>query len=212
MTPAQRSALATFWDQFGLEAKLQHWPLVFGRVTDPYMEIGFGMGDVLLTLAERHPERDFLGVEVYEPGVGRVLRELASRRLTNVRVIREDAVEVLETCIADGSLAGVLIYFPDPWPKKRHHKRRLIQPAFVSLVATKLREGGGLELATDSEPYAAQMLEVIEAGGCFDNTAGEGQFFADVDTRPVTKFERRGNALGHGVWDLRFVRVSDNPG
>ena len=170
------------------------------------------MGDVLLTLAERHPERDFLGVEVYEPGVGCLLRELASRRLTNVRVIREDAVEVLETCIADASLAGVLIYFPDPWPKKRHHKRRLIQPAFVSLVAAKLPDGGEFELATDWESYAGQMLEVIEANGCFGNTAGEGRFFADQGARPVTKFERRGSALGHGVWDLRFVRVSNNPG
>ena len=169
------------------------------------------MGDVLLSLAERHPERDYLGVEVYEPGLGRVLGELAARRLTNVRVLREDALDVLEDATADASLAGVLVYFPDPWPKKRHHKRRLIQPGFVSLVAAKLRAGGVFELATDWEPYAVQMLDVIETTASFENMAGEGRFFTGEPTRASTKFERRGTALGHGVWDLRFTRVSSNP-
>ncbi len=169
------------------------------------------MGDVLLTLAERHPECDYLGVEVYEPGLGRVLGELATRQLTNVRVLREDAVEVLESVTADASLAGVLLYFPDPWPKKRHHKRRLIQREFVSLVAAKLRAGGVFELATDWEPYALQMLEVIGAAAGFENIAGEGRYFTDQRTRPVTKFERRASALGHGVWDLRFARVLGTP-
>ena len=165
------------------------------------------MGDALLSLAERYPERDYLGVEVYEPGLGRLLGELASRRLTNVRVIREDAVEVLERSIDDSSLAGVFVYFPDPWPKKRHHKRRLVQPDFVALVAAKLRPTGVFELATDWESYAGQMLEVIEAAALFDNIAGSGCFYTDTRTRPVTKFERRGTALGHQVWDLRFARV-----
>ena len=208
ITLSQRAALASYWEQFGLELKLYDWSSVFGRETRPYLEIGFGRGDVLLTLAERHPEHDFVGVEVYEPGIGRLLGELAARRITNVRVIREDVVEVLEQSIAEASLAGLLIFFPDPWPKKRHHKRRLIQSEFVALAGPKLCEGGVLELATDWEPYAWQMLEVVEGHGQFRNLAGEGQFSTDRSTRPITKFERRGTALGHGVWDLRFARVS----
>lgn len=210
-TPAQRASIAAHWNQFGLTCKSLDWSSVFERASHPYMEIGFGMGDALLSLAERHPERDYLGVEVYEPGLGRMLGQLAARQLTNVRLMRDDALEVLESATAAASLAGVLVYFPDPWPKKRHHKRRLIQPGFVSLVAAKLRAGGVFELATDWEPYAIQMLEVIDAAASLENIAGKGRFFRDQTTRPITKFERRGKALGHGVWDLRFARVSDDP-
>ena len=207
ITPAQRAAVDAYWCRFGLECKTQDWSAVFARVTTPYVEIGFGMGDALLSLAELYPQRDYVGIEVYEPGIGRLLRELAARGLSNVRVIREDAVEVLERTISDASLAGILIYFPDPWPKKRHHKRRLIQPEFASLVREKLRPDGVLELATDWEPYAWQMLEVIESSGGFRNIAGKHRFYPQQSTRPFTKFERRGAALGHGVWDLRFARV-----
>ena len=134
-TPAQRKAISTYWKQFGLDDADQDWRTVFGRTSYPFLEIGFGMGDALLSFASRYPERDFLGVEVYEPGVGHVLAELASRGLHNVRVIREDAVEVLEKTISDSSLGGVFIFFPDPWPNKRQHKRRLIQPEVVAQVA-----------------------------------------------------------------------------
>ena len=209
-TPAQRTAISNYWDQFGLDDASRDWSTVFGRTTFPYMEIGFGMGDVLLSFASRYPERDFLGGEVYEPSIGRVLSALASKGLSNVRIIREDAVEVLARFVADSSLAGVFVFFPDPWPKKRHHKRRLIQPEFVAQVAAKLRPAGVFELATDWEHYAQQMLEGIGANPLFHNTAGPGCFYRGESLRPVTKFERRGIGLGHQDRDLKYARVHNS--
>jgi len=175
---------------------------VYGRAAPKILEIGFGMGEGLAEIAAAHPENDYLGVEVHTPGVGALLKQLGERGLDNVRVIQHDAVEVLTHMLAPGSLAGVHIFFPDPWHKKRHNKRRLIQSPFVRLLAGRIAPGGYLHLATDWEDYALQMLEVLSAEAQLANTT-EG-FSPRPDTRPLTKFEQRGLRLGHGVWDLVF--------
>jgi len=175
---------------------------VYGRAAPKILEIGFGMGEGLAEIAAAHPENDYLGVEVHTPGVGALLKQLGERGLDNVRVIQHDAVEVLTHMLAPGSLAGVHIFFPDPWHKKRHNKRRLIQSPFVRLLAGRIAPGGYLHLATDWENYALQMLEVLSAEAQLANTT-EG-FSPRPDTRPLTKFEQRGLRLGHGVWDLVF--------
>lgn len=174
----------------------------FGRQAPVVLEIGFGMGDATAKIAQALPDTDFIGCEVHEPGVGALLKHIGEMQLNNLRLIRHDAVEVLENMIAPDSLAGVHVFFPDPWHKKRHHKRRLIQPAFVAKLVHHLAPGGYLHLATDWEPYAQQMLEVLLAEPCLANTA---QGYADKPAyRPLTKFENRGLRLGHGVWDLVF--------
>ena len=179
---------------------------VFGREAPLVVEIGFGMGDATAAVAEAAPDTDFLGVEVHEAGVGALLRHIGERHLRNVRIVRHDAVEVLGQMIAADSLAGVHVWFPDPWHKKRHHKRRLIQPAFTALLASRLAPGGYVHCATDWQPYAQQMLEVLSAEPALDNTA-EG-YAPRPPWRPLTKFETRGLKLGHGVWDLVFRRPS----
>lgn len=168
------------------------------------LEIGFGMGETTAAIAQAHPENDYLGIEVHTPGVGSLLKEIAERGLTNVRIIQHDAVEVLRDMVVPGSLSGVHIFFPDPWPKKRQQKRRLIQPPLVQLLASRLAPGGYLHCATDWEEYALQMLQVLSAEPLLENTA-EG-FSARPDYRPQTKFESRGLRLGHGVWDVVFRR------
>lgn len=181
--------------------------LVFGRTSKlaaKILEIGFGMGETTAAIAAAHPENDYLGIEVHTPGVGSLLKEIAERGLTNVRIIQHDAVEVLRDMIVPGALSGVHIFFPDPWPKKRQQKRRLIQPPMVRLLASRLAPGGYLHCATDWEEYAQQMLEVLSAEPSLENTA-EG-FSARPDYRPQTKFESRGLRLGHGVWDVVFRR------
>ena len=175
---------------------------LFGRSAPTLLEIGFGMGEATAEIAARRPEDDFIGCEVHEPGVGALLKRIGERGLSNVRIIRHDAVEVLEQMVAPGSLAGVHIFFPDPWHKKRHHKRRLIQPPFVALVASRLAPGGYIHCATDWRPYAEQMLDVLSAEPLLENTA-EG-YAPRPQYRPLTKFENRGLKLGHGVWDLVF--------
>jgi tRNA (guanine-N7-)-methyltransferase len=175
---------------------------IYGRSAPKILEIGFGMGEGLAEIAAAHPENDYLGVEVHTPGVGALLKQVGERGLDNVRVIQHDAVEVLTHMLAPGSLAGVHIFFPDPWHKKRHNKRRLIQPPFVRLLAGRIAPGGYLHLATDWEDYALQMLEVLSAEPELANIT-DG-FSARPDTRPLTKFEQRGIRLGHGVWDLVF--------
>ncbi len=177
---------------------------VFGRHAPLVVEVGFGMGRATAQIATDCPDTDFLGIEVHEAGVGALLREIAACALTNVRIVRHDAVEVLEHMIAPASLAGVHVFFPDPWPKKRHWKRRLIQSAFVELVATRLAPGGALHCATDWQDYAEQMLAVLSACTALTNTAAG--FAPRPPTRPLTKFEARGLKLGHRVWDLVFVR------
>ncbi len=177
---------------------------VFGRCAPLVVEIGFGMGHATAAIAQAHPDTDYLGVEVHAPGVGALLRRIDELGLRNVRIVRHDAVEVLGAMIAPASLAGLHVFFPDPWPKKRHWKRRLIQPPFVALAASRLAPGGVLHCATDWQPYAEQMLEVLTAEPLLVNTA-EG-YAPRPAHRPETKFERRGAALGHGVWDLVFLR------
>ena len=170
------------------------------------LEVGFGNGESLVALAAAHPERDFLGIEVHRPGVGHLMLQAAELCLTNLRVICRDAVEVLQRCIPEGSLDEVLLYFPDPWPKKRHHKRRIVRPEFVALVASRLRPGGMLRMATDWQHYAEQMLEVAGQCAALRNESPQGTYVPRPDSRPVTRFESRGHRLGHDVWDLAFRR------
>ena len=169
------------------------------------LEIGFGMGDASAQIAAALPATDFLGIEVHAPGVGALLKRIGELDLSNLRLIQHDAVEVLQQMVAPAALAGVHVYFPDPWHKKRHHKRRLIQPGFVALLASRLAPGGYLHIATDWQPYAAQMLEVLSAQSLLVNTA-DG-YAPRPAWRPLTKFETRGLKLGHGVWDLVFRRA-----
>lgn len=177
---------------------------VFGRAAPHILEIGFGMGEGLAEIAAAGPQHDYLGVEVHTPGVGALLKQLGERGLDNVRVVQHDAVEVLERMLAPASLAGIHIFFPDPWHKKRHHKRRLIQPPLVALLASRLAPGGYIHLATDWQDYAEQMLAVLSAEPQLRNTTAG--YAPRPDTRPLTKFEQRGLRLGHGVWDLLFRR------
>lgn len=179
-------------------------PAAFGRDAPLILEIGFGMGRTTAEIAQAHPQNNYLGVEVHTPGVGGLLKEIRTRDLSNIRIVQHDAVEVLTHMLADGALAGIHIYFPDPWPKKRHHKRRLIQPGLVALLAQKLASGAYLHCATDWEEYALQMLEVLGAEPQLKNTAAD--FSPRPPWRPVTKFEQRGLKLGHGVWDLLFEK------
>ena len=203
-TEGQAKALSELGPRFVLPYAAQplDFPGVFGRTAPVVFEIGFGMGDATAKIAEALPDTDFIGCEVHEPGVGSLLKQIGERGLNNLRIVQHDAVEVLEHMIRPGSLAGVHIYFPDPWHKKRHHKRRLIQPPFVADLVRHLAPGGYIHCATDWEPYAQQMLEVLSADPDLVNTA-EG--FAEKPAyRPLTKFENRGLRLGHGVWDLVF--------
>jgi tRNA (guanine-N7-)-methyltransferase len=177
---------------------------LFGRAAPLVVEIGFGMGQATAAIAAERPDANFLGIEVHEPGVGALLQRIDEQQLRNLRIVRHDAVEVLKSMIAPASLAAVHVFFPDPWPKKRHWKRRLIQAPFVALAASRLAPGGVLHCATDWQPYAEQMLEVLAAEPALVNTV---QAYAPRPAyRPETKFERRGLALGHGVWDLVFQR------
>lgn len=206
ITQGQKDALERLMGQWSIpyEKRSLNVESAFGRTGPLILEIGFGMGETTEKIAQARPEDLFLGVEVFNAGVGSLLNRIDQSGLSNVRIIQHDAVEVLRDMIAPGSLSGVHIYFPDPWPKKRHHKRRLIQPAFVSLLASRLAPGAYLHLATDWEHYAQQMLEVLRGEPTLNNTA-EG-FAPRPDYRPQTKFETRGLKLGHGVWDLIFKK------
>jgi len=209
ITSAQERALDELWPRYGVEPAAAPLDLdtLFGRRARRVAEVGFGNGDNLLALAAARPEDDFLGIEVHRPGVGRLLLQLEQRALHNVRVVCRDAVEVLDRCLDGSCLDEILILFPDPWPKKRHHKRRLIQPPFVSLLAERLRSGGALRLATDWEPYAAEMLATLSAEDRLRNVAAAGGFIPRPAERSPTRFERRGERLGHQVWDLEFRRI-----
>lgn len=218
ITPAQQRALEALWPRLGIDLPAADAALpagsgyldldtVFGRRAPRSLEIGFGNGENLLALAVAHPERDFIGVEVHRAGVGHLLLRADEAGLGNLRVICHDAVEVMERHVAPDSLDEVLVLFPDPWHKKRHHKRRLVQPGFVELLASRLRTGGRLQLATDWEPYAQQMLEVLSAEPALRNLATGTGFVPRPDWRALTRFERRGHRLGHGVWDLSFEKA-----
>lgn len=208
LTPGQQRALHELWPKFGLAVEDPlNLPEVFGRAAPLTLEIGFGNGTSLAEMAAQDPRGDFIGIDVHRPGVGRLLKELEQRAIDNVRVFCHDAVEVLERSIPDASLDRVLLFFPDPWPKKKHHKRRILQPALVALIARKLKAGGTFHMATDWQPYAQHMLEVMDASRSFVNCNAEGDYTTRPDYRPVTRFERRGRGLGHGVWDLLYRRV-----
>ena len=210
LTPSQARALETLWPRFGIDPPDGPLDLdaTFGRTAPRTLEIGFGNGENLALLAVQHPERDYLGVEVHEPGIGHLLLRIEREGLENIRIARHDAVEVISSWLPPGSLDEVLILFPDPWHKKRHHKRRLIQPAFLDQLARAMAPGARLHLATDWAPYAEQMLEACEASAHFVNAVPGGGYSPRPETRPVTKFERRGLKLGHQVFDLLFVRGS----
>jgi tRNA (guanine-N7-)-methyltransferase len=208
VTAAQERALGQLWPAYGLDAAgMLDLDAVFGRSAPRCVEIGFGAGEVIGELAEAHPEVDYLGIEVHRAGVGRLLLRAEQAALRNLRVICRDAVEVLRDSLSDGSLDEVLVFFPDPWHKKRHHKRRLIEPVFVSLLARKLRAGGMLRLATDWLEYAEQMLAVCNAEPRLQSASVDRGYVARPSFRPPTRFERRGARLGHGVWDLAYTKV-----
>ena len=203
----QSRALAELGPRFVLPfaAAPLDFAAVFGRGAPVVLEIGFGMGDATAAIAQAAPATDFIGIEVHTPGVGALLRRIGDLGLTNLRIVQHDAVEVVERMIPPASLAGIHVFFPDPWHKKKHNKRRLIQPAFVARLASRLAPGGYLHAATDWQPYAEQMLAVLAAEPALENSAPDG-YAPRPDHRPLTKFEARGLRLGHGVWDLLFRR------
>jgi tRNA (guanine-N7-)-methyltransferase len=207
-TAAQQRALDELWPAYGVEFSAAPFEprVVFGREAPMTLEIGFGNGENLLALACAAPARNYLGIEVHRPGVGRLMLGLQTREVSNVRIICHDAVEVIERQLPPASLAEILVLFPDPWPKKRHHKRRLIQPPFAEVLAQRLASGGLLRLATDWQPYALQMLETLSAVAALQNLAADGGFIPRPSERTPTRFERRGTRLGHEVWDLAFRR------
>ena len=204
---AQRRAVATLLSVYGIAYApgVLDFEQLFGRRAPTILEIGFGMGETTARIAQAHPENNYLGIEVHTPGVGSLLKRIAEDGLANLRLVQHDAVEVLEHMIAPAALAGAHVFFPDPWPKKRHHKRRLIQPGFVALLASRLAPGACLHAATDWQEYAEQILAVFAAEPALANTAPG--FAPRPDYRPQTKFESRGLKLGHGVWDIIFRKT-----
>ncbi|QQZ29321.1 tRNA (guanosine(46)-N7)-methyltransferase TrmB [Thiothrix subterranea] len=208
VTKAQEEALTNLWPVFGIEPSDTplDFPSLFGRVAPVTLEIGFGNGDSLAQMAAAAPERDFIGIEVHTPGVGHLLKLIGDQGLQNVRVMNTDAVEILKQRIPAHSLDRVQLFFPDPWHKKKHHKRRILQLPFVSLLASRLQTGGVFHMATDWENYAEYMAEVMQTSPDFVNLASEPPYSPRPDTRPLTKFENRGLKLGHGVWDLLYQK------
>lgn len=209
VTDAQRRACEELFPRFGIPYSRGALDLdrVFGRAAPRILEVGFGMGETTAQIAAAHPENDYLGVEVHTPGVGSLLNRVAQLGLANVRIIQHDAVEVLRDMIAPAALDGAHVFFPDPWPKKRHHKRRLIQPSFVALLVSRIKAGAYVHAATDWQDYAQQIMEVLSAEPLLENTTGG--FAPRPAWRPQTKFESRGLRLGHKVWDIVFRRVSE---
>lgn len=207
-TVAQTRALTELWPIYGIEYSAEPLDLdsVFGRSVPRMIEIGFGAGEALLDFATHHPDVDCIGIEVHRPGVGHLMLDAHTAGLKNLRIICHDAVEVLQHQLPAASMSLAHIFFADPWPKKRHHKRRLIQPAFVEILARVLQPQGELRLATDWEPYAHHIRTVIDASASFDNLAGGTGFVDRPTVRPLTRFERRGHRLGHGVWDFAYRR------
>ncbi len=209
LTPGQQRAMDELFPRFGIDAGDTPLDLdtLFARNAPRILEIGFGNGESLAEIAKNHPQNDYIGIEVHRPGVGHLLIKIEELGLTNVRVICADAVEVLEKQIPDNSLDALYLFFPDPWHKKRHHKRRQVQPEWAQLVRRKLKLGGQIHLATDWQNYAEHMLEVMNAVEGFTNLSVDNNYVEKPDYRPETKFERRGMRLGHGVWDLLFEKT-----
>lgn len=209
ITDAQRRAIHELWPQIGLQLENGFIDIsqVFQREVPHILEIGFGSGQSLLAMAKTHPEHNFIGIETHQPGIGALMQGIQLQQINNIRVYHADAVEVLEQCIPMQSLDVVQIFFPDPWPKRRHHKRRLIQPKFVSLVTSKLKKDGTLHLATDWEHYAVEMMKVLSGADELINLAGVGQYSNRSSQRPIiTKFEQRGQLSGRQIWELQFAK------
>ncbi len=205
LTPGQDSAIKTGWPLYGLDPALLIEPnSLFANNYPVTLEIGFGNGESLATMAENNPDRNFIGIEVHRPGVGHLLRIVLEKKLTNIRLFDTDAIEVLQHAIPDHSLDCVQLFFPDPWHKKRHHKRRIVQTSFLTLIHSKLKTGGRFHAATDWENYAEHMMETLNAHPGFINST-EPNYAERPDSRPLTKFENRGLRLGHGVWDMIFI-------
>ncbi len=205
-TPAQKQAMLDLWPKYGFEPDGQiNFPRLFGRMAPVVLEIGFGDGEALVDAAMKMPDQDFIGVEVYTPGMGHCLLRVEQEQLTNVRLCQQDAVELLKHNITDHSLSEIRLFFPDPWPKKKHHKRRIINPEFVQLINNKLTAGGRLHFATDWAPYAEWALNIFEADATLENIIGPRRFMPKPDSRLVTKFERRGLRLGHRSRDLIYT-------
>lgn len=209
LSQAQQNAIDTMWPQYGLtlEDNILDFNTLFGREAPTIIEIGFGMGNSLAAMAEAHPENNYIGIEVHRPGVGALLKLVAEKGLTNVRVFNEDAIEVLNRQVAKNSLSAVYLFFPDPWHKTKHKKRRILQAEFAEKIAQYLKLGGQFHMATDWEDYALHMMAVMSAAKEYRNISGEGKYTPRPDYRPLTKFEQRGQRLGHGVWDLVFERI-----
>lgn len=209
LTKGQQLALDNYWPVMGVEyqTELVDFNALFGRDAPVVLEIGFGMGASLVTMAAQHPEQNFLGIEVHLPGVGACLAAAQEAGISNLRVMCHDAIEVLMNMIPDGSLSMVQLFFPDPWHKARHNKRRIVQVPFVQLVQSKLKVGGVFHMATDWEPYAQHMLEVMTSVTEYRNLSNNNEYVERPESRPLTKFEARGQRLGHGVWDLMFERI-----
>ena len=210
LTKGQAAAIEKCWPTMGLEHSqgLLNLSEVFGNDNDVVLEIGFGMGKSLVEMAKNAPHLNFIGIEVHKPGVGACLMEADEAGITNLRVFEHDAVEVLADCIKDAGLSTMQLFFPDPWHKKRHHKRRIVQLEFVESLRSKLKIGGVFHMATDWENYVEHMLEVMNAAPGYDNLSETSDYMPRPDNRPLTKFEQRGHRLGHGVWDLMFKRCN----
>lgn len=209
LTKGQQHALDNYWPVMGVEYQTEQvdFNALFGRDAPVVLEIGFGMGASLVTMAAQHPEQNFLGIEVHLPGIGACLASAQDAEISNLRVMCHDAIEVLVKMIPDGSLSMVQLFFPDPWHKARHNKRRIVQVPFVELVQSKLKAGGVFHMATDWEPYAQHMLEVMTSVAGYRNLSDNNAYVVRPESRPLTKFEARGQRLGHGVWDLMFERI-----
>jgi tRNA (guanine-N7-)-methyltransferase len=207
-TPAQQRAFDDHWEHFGLapSSTPPDYVKIFARAAPLVLEIGFGNGEQLLHAGLHEADKNFIGIEVHRPGVGRLMNALAAHQVENVRLYNHDAIDILRNALAPAALAEVRIYFPDPWPKKRQQKRRMVQPDFAALLASRLAPGGRLHLATDWADYAAHMLAVLDLSPYFQNAAGTGQSLPRPDWRIETHFEKRGLRLGHGVWDFIYTR------
>ena len=211
LTPGQQKAFDTLWPKFGIEYLPERLDLQaeFGNDHPVILEIGFGNGDSLAEMAMAQPDKNFLGIEVHRPGVGHLLIQIGKQQISNIRIISHDAVEVLKHCIQENSLEGVQLFFPDPWHKKRHHKRRIVQPAFLDLVCQAVRPGGFFHAATDWENYAEHIRDMIKQHPLLANRSAQ-DFIERPPHRPLTKFEQRGHRLGHGVWDI--IAINTKPG
>ena len=209
LSKAQAIGLNELWDDYGINpnGKLLNFNKLFLSPNNVTLEVGFGNGDSLLEMAIQQPNLNFLGIEVYEAGVGRLINEASKNKLTNLKIIKEDAVEVLNNNIPDDSISHFQLFFPDPWHKKRHHKRRIVQTSFLDLLTKKLKNNGIVHIATDWENYAEHIMETLESHLHFKNCAGDHIYSERPEQRPLTKFENRGQKLGHGVWDIIFTNL-----